>query len=198
MILAIVFLVIFLIIGIIEVALTENERFGWATLGLVLTMVGLQLFHVADILTFVRTNSLFSLEMVGAYLLVGLVWSFIKWMTFLRDFRQEVLRNKESFLEGQSLPSNAVLNEAQQADLRNFLGRCYPTSKFYPNTYNRIPRASDNKARITAWFGLWVFSMIGWLLNDPIAKVIDWVFGFFSSSYQRVSNFIFRDLKELK
>lgn len=194
---------IFLAVGIVEVVLTEKEKYGWATLGLIGTVAVLQLFNVANVFAFVHDHLATSLELAACYFAGGVVWSFAKWYLFLVGFRGEVIRARERWFKSKALPLDTVLTATQVSELKDWLGKndysnYRYNSKYSPNMLNRVPQANDNKGRITAWIGLWPFSLLGWMLNDPLARLVNAFFLVFRSAYQRMSNYIFRDLKDME
>lgn len=70
--------------------------------------------------------------------------------------------------------------------------RCNSRS-YFGCAWDTKPRATEHKSRITGWVGYWPFSMVGTMINDPLRKLIDFIFTWFNGLYQRMSNYIFRD-----
>jgi len=90
---------------VVVATLTEVEKFGWATLTMILTLVGVQLFNVFDVWSFVTHHTVESLVYLAGYLGVGVLWSFAKWFSFLMNFRDEWREAKAKFLDGKRLPA---------------------------------------------------------------------------------------------
>lgn len=194
-ILTIALLLVALVLGVI---LTESEKFGVATLSMLGVVILLQLFHVADIWTFMHEHLVLSLKYTALYFAFGVGWSFAKWFIFLNAFKEDYLKAKRGWMVDHGILVGSELTADQQAamlkDLRGRFGFYYRGD----NVLGTIPQAVDNKKRITAWIGLWVFSFLGWLFNDPVTKLVNGIFVVFRGAYQRMSNYVFRDLKELK
>lgn len=222
----ILFLVILLGLFVVECVLTEVERFGWATLTLTATLVGLgwfghlHWFGLPSLLEIVRDHGLWTLAYVGAYVVAGIVWSFVKWFSFLMGFRDTFRTEKDKFLAFKKLPAGSALSEEGQAefikgfsaDVRygrrglyddkgnpiKYDGWTASVFEYRGNALNERPRASKNKARITAWASFWPFSFVGTVLNDPVRRLFNFLFDWFKSLYQKMSDQIFSKDVELK
>ena len=91
-----VFLILIAVV-VMAIFLAELEQFGWATFSM-LVCVGLaQVFNVVDVFDFVKLHTVASLGYAGLYLVVGIVWSFIKWFSFLHNYRDTFLEAKYKF-----------------------------------------------------------------------------------------------------
>ena len=56
--------------------------------------------------------------------------------------------------------------------------------------------ARNNKGRIMGWIGHWPFSMIGSLIGDVLARVVESIFNVLRSLYDRIGNHVFADFEE--
>jgi hypothetical protein len=88
--------------------LVELEFFGWATLVLLATVVGVQSLHVFDILQYIANNALTSVLYAVGYIAIGVAWSFIKWFSFLMKYRDKFRELKQKFLDLNKLPLNTT------------------------------------------------------------------------------------------
>jgi hypothetical protein len=211
-------------IFILEAVLAEIECFGWATLILIMAAVSAHLFHIVDLLTLVRTHALGTIYFIGLYFIAGVVWSFAKWFFFLRGFLEMYRQKKEEWLENRANHTGALLvgacgrkpakvygsvsdkNEAvaslgaplSDAQLSEEFLESIKYQSYRDNSLGRQPKASNNKARITAWIAFWPFSLVGTLVNDPVRRLVDFLFNQFKALYQRMSDAIFSSNPELK
>lgn len=149
-----------LAVGVLLVALTflvEFERFGWSTVIMIASLVAYQ-YLFADVWGWFKVNYLFLPIYVSVYWLLGVGWSIIKWISFLVEFNQK--------REG-AIKSSISLNTT------------------YKDTYLwDTPSASDYKGKIIAWMCWWPVSFIGTILNDPVRKILTFVYGI----YQKIAN----------
>jgi hypothetical protein len=61
-----------------------------------------------------------------------------------------------------------------------------------------IPKARDNKRKITTWMIYWVFSAFGFVFGDMVKIVYDYVYSIFGNLYDRVTHHVFKDFREEK
>jgi hypothetical protein len=186
------YLIIVAVFYVSATILMELENFGWTTVLLIASVIGAQVFHVVNFWAYASTHALTTLVYVGAYVGIGVVWSFVKWFSFLMAFRDELRRVKENYqVAKDSLCLSGVhrpLEFAGYAKYRDFRG----------NPLTEKPSASFNKSRIISWMGLWPCSVIGTLLNDPVRRIFNFLFHNFKTLYQKMSDAIFANDTELK
>jgi hypothetical protein len=198
------------------VIFTAFEKWTWTTLCL-LASGGLYFWvNKALVLSWIVENWQTALCFAGAYLIAGVVWSFGKWFFFLIGFRDAYRERKSWFLKKRGLDPDAQIPESLSHDFSEFLRTGYITvidrgttmqetysyglrdRHYYGGTWNMRPRASDHKSRITGWIGFWPFSMVGTVINDPLRKLIDFLFASFKGLYQKMSDALFRNEPGLK
>lgn len=178
---SIAFFVLFVVLTI----LVEVEWYGWAVLEVILFGIAaaccvkfgwfaLTLPHVSitDVL-------LYSAVYVGA----GIVWSFAKWATYLFKYRGQLRAAVADFKSRNKLPANAPLGDDDATKLTETLSY----------DLRHRPTAAQNKARIVAWMSFWPCSLIGFVLNDPVKRLFNFVFNALKNSYQQVANAIVSD-----
>ncbi len=190
-----IFLILLVCVVIAAVVLTEIEHFGWATVLLIASVITAQMFGVMSPLTWMVTHALESSIYVLVYVAIGVAWSFVKWFSFLIQFRDQFRKDKEIFLLTHKLDPNGPIPDSL---LDAFINRGYSFREFKGNSLNNKPRASNNKSRIVAWMSLWPCSVVGTVLNDPIRRLFNFLFGQFKALYQKMSDHVLRNDAELK
>jgi len=187
--------------------LVELEFFGWATVVLIATVAGVQWLNVFDIMRYVADNLLTSTLYVLGYLVVGIIWSFLKWFSYLMKFRDKFRETKTAFLikrgvhleNGQPLPYNTAVPEHLKQDFAQYLREQYAYKTDYLELKNgQKPVASKNKKKITAWMAFWPCSVISTLLNDPVRRVFRFLFNLFKGLYQKLADTVFANDPDLK
>jgi hypothetical protein len=197
--LTLLFLIGLVVLVIVATILTEVEHFGLATLALIGTVVGAQLLHVVDVLHYVEHHALLTGLYALGYVLVGVIWSFVKWFSYLMSYRDTFRTHKEAFLKEQNLnPVGQVPDEL----LKQFKAYLQENVR-WGDSHRQVmelerPRASKNKSRIVAWMSLWPCSVVGTVLNDPVRRVFNFLFNWFKSLYQQMADRIFAKDVELK
>lgn len=220
MLLEIILIVVLLVAFIAEVVLTETEHFGWATALLLLCGGACYYFNVYGAALWVKAHVAQTLLFVGIYLVAGVVWSFVKWFSYLLCYREKWREAKEK--DNKILPDLIIkahhqikdLNKQEEANakyhLREPIIQVMPTDddawlKYISSDYHfsnslasrnfSKPLASDNKVKITAWMAFWPFSFLGTFINDPIRRLFNFLFSSFKKLYQRLSDHLFKDLE---
>lgn len=191
---------------VLECILLEVDKFGTATVTLIVSLVGFGVaghfhwFGLPSPLDFVRDHGLWTLAYVGAYVGVGVGWSFVKWFSYLMSFRDAFREQKAAFCTQNGLDASASIPEDKLEAFDKFLSQNVGWSADHRGQLlsRERPRASKNKARITAWSCFWPFSFVGTLLNDPVRRLFNFLFNQFKALYQRMADWVFRKDVELK
>ena len=211
--LTIIFLIGLVVLFVVATVLTEIESFGWATITLVATMVAVHFIPSLDFWPWAHDHLVETMLAVLVYLVGGVVWSFIKWFSFLMQFRDKFREHKEAFLISKGIKvegekptlQNPMWNRLDvpveyRSEFKDFIRRhyFYRADKFYEMASLERPRVTKNKARIMAWMTLWPFSIVGTVLNDPMRRIFNLLFTWFKNLYQKLSDHLFRQDVELK
>jgi hypothetical protein len=201
-------LVVLIVLGlffVVETILMEVEHWGWATTCLlgtfVLSLVAHHFWQTPSLVDWVVANGVFTLAYVGAYLAVGVGWSFIKWFSYLMGFRDAFREQKEAFCLRNGLdPKAAITDEKVLSEFDSHLSHNVGWSEKHRGQLlsRERPRAAKSKARITAWMAFWPFSVVGTVLNDPVRRLFNFLYSQFKALYQKMSDFVFRKDVELK
>jgi hypothetical protein len=198
-------LYLFAFIGLVVVAiaatvLTENEKFGWATALLVISVVLGQWLHVFNLVAYASQHAVATLLYAVGYVVVGIAWSFVKWFSFLMGARDKYRDWKIRFLTGENLDPTSSIPAGKAADFKKFIQQSNGYSYHDPVAdlvNGKRPRAANNKARIVSWMSLWPCSFVGTLLNDPVRRLFNYLFNAFKSLYQKMSDKVFSKDGEL-
>lgn len=76
------------------VVVVELEYYGWSTLMCIVSLLSIHFLLKINILEYIKTNPTTIIMLFGAYILAGITWSFIKWISFLyrfKEYREEML-----------------------------------------------------------------------------------------------------------
>lgn len=184
------------VLFVIECLLLEVEHWGWATVTLILSGIAVQLLGIANIWGFVTHHTVDALLYVLGYLAVGVVWSFIKWFSFLMGFRDRYREVKTEFFASHGVPLDQALNKEQAEAFHHTLWR-QSWNGYRGVNLSKRPSATNNKRRITAWMSFWPFSMAGTIINDPIRRLFKFLFNQLKASYQRIADHVFRNDPDL-
>jgi len=154
------------------------------------------------------------LKYIGMYVAAGVVWAFLKWFFYLKGISagyDRIKKNAMSYYNGmsESLKSEKTLKDAIYERWQYEPNQCKGlkikqrrsraegkgSQEFIIGYEVEIPTASDNKAIIVSWITHWPISAIWTVINDPIKKVINYIFEQIKGLFQKMSNRIFRNVQ---
>lgn len=132
----------------------------------------------------------------GVYALVGVVWSFFKWILFCTDLKK-LLKEKVSETKNWTSLSNEEKGKA--------LWGAIVFSKFSPfidrdavvEKLNVAPHLGtwQNKAKVFNWIAYWPFSVINYIFDRLIRDLVDWVIESLKGIYNAIAANIMRGLQ---
>lgn len=151
------------------------ETMSWATILMVVSGIYYHFWH-QNVFKMIANNYQNIIPIGIGYLVIGIVWSFAKWVLFLLKFK--AFRNDNW--------------AAYNNDAWRYNG---------PRTFQGIfisdtPKASRFKPEIVGWMCWWPLSAIGTLINDPVRKAFYFAFDMFAGSYQRIADKIVPKMEE--
>jgi hypothetical protein len=165
--------------ALLLIAFVENEKAGRAFLTVLLTMGVLTLFSDVNPFAWVAAHPLKTVIGVIAYVGIGVVWSFGKWMLFVLR-----IRDKYEALRAKFVATHGPITETNKALLRACVGKNDPRLLAKPG-------AARNRGRIIFWMAYWPFSATWTIINDPITRFYRFAFNRLASSFQGVSDRMF-------
>ena len=140
--------------------------------------------HLVQFLKDNYTNCLFY---SGVYLVVGVLWGFIKWWLFVVEVKEEYKQRRKVFMHKHNIIDPSHMSSPTIKDM--FAREV--------NTSNIPPRASEHKSEITGWISYWPISVIWSLISDFVTAFFKRIYKIFASSFQRISDHSFKEFKEL-
>jgi hypothetical protein len=187
------FYALLFVVALIVTILEENEKGIWATITVLGTIGVLQWGIHIHILQGIIKSPGWDLAYCAGYLVIGIVWSYIKWISLVARALDRFKETKNDWME-----SNKITIPMGEPDLLAF-------HKHLEGIYGLggvdhiAPQAKEFKGAITRWMMYWPFSMISFVLSDFIVKIYKTVFTYLANSFQAISNRAFASsLKELE
>jgi hypothetical protein len=184
------------IIIIIAMAIfLENEKEGWAT---TFFSLGIALFlwnFRTDIWEYLSSNPTATIGFVVSYVVLGIVWSFIKWRTYVMAVFSKFKEYREDFVR-----KNGVITSENLKDFNDKVNNKFrdPDGSGTVSFYNATPLeeivkkiaplASKKKSVITAWISYWPVSVAATLLNNPFRQFFEWIYSNLSGYYDKITN----------
>lgn len=142
------------------------ERYSIATVLIIVSGIYYH-FWCDSIVTLISENYQVMVPIAVGYIVLGVVWSFAKWVMFLLEFKRFRNKHIEAYREDKLL---------------------YDQKRFHNVLITDTPKTSDFKVLIISWMCWWPLSVIGTLINDPVKRAFQFVFDALSGSYQKIAD----------
>jgi len=174
-----------------------NEEFQWPLIGALVGVATLHWFSDIPVWLYIKTNYVTMLTYVGYYLVIGVVWSFVKWYMYLLKEKDRYVDLRKTFLSD----DNRYFKDLDESEKEIALKGKMPTSlvKEWASRLrsNKLPpTAADNKGRITTWMIYWTFSMVGTLFGDWLKDLFNIIYNLFGNVYDKISGSVFSKFEE--
>jgi len=178
--------------------LLENEFEGWATTLVSISLALVIWLNQEAVFDFIKNNPSQLLGFIGSYIVVGVIWSIVKWQLYVRKAFKPLKEVKAEFIsingkiddENREGFNNEVI-KASLIDNRGYIITSSDISKKTPleDIINKIsPIASRKKGVITSWVSYWPISLSATLLNNPFRHFFEWLYENISGLYERITN----------
>jgi hypothetical protein len=140
---------------------------------------------VGGIFTWIITHRLILGIGIAIYLVLGAIWSIVKWWFYLHDELERVQENSKYDI--------AILEK-----LNNAPSGLEERNRILSSVKSRVPKASENKTTITNWMIFWPFSMLYSLYADILCKLFNRIYQALQRVYDKITASVFRDIINLK
>jgi hypothetical protein len=188
------FLIVLGVVAIISMIVAlEKEKEGVATfiLSVALGIVLWQNWYT--IVDYVNTNLMESILFSVGYIVVGIIWSFIRWNEKVKEVFRRFNAFKAKFIkENRELTTNqGVFIQELDSKFRSSDGYVihFTRNDSMEHVFKKItPVGLEYKSLIISWISYWPLSMIGTLLNNPFRRLFEWIYDSVSEFYDRIAN----------
>lgn len=143
----------------------------------------------------IMANPLTWAKWVGVYFLVGTIWSFIKWFSYLHKVKDELREHKKNYLQKThvGLQDNGQFFDNDFAGFATYLHEKRYGSFLIKTRADVIPSMSDEFSDLVRWIVWWPFSAFWTILNDPIRRVAEFIVNRFSKIYENIASSVFKN-----
>jgi hypothetical protein len=112
------------------------------------------------------------------YIVVGIIWTIIKWALYVYNWKKEYLKERKYFF------SNAKNKQEAEKEWKQ------------SGWYKAFPNFRDHIEKLIDWGILWPFSMLGTLISDGIRKIWELLIKGCSKIFDTITNIICGDIKD--
>jgi hypothetical protein len=182
-----------LIAAVIAISvLVEIERGGWATTIFCLSIALIFWRYWADVFNWISQNPTGTLLFIIFYTLSGIIWSIIKWKSYISKYARAFHIVKENFIKkyGQIADKwNLWIDWLKDNRYELSSGYVSFDEKDTPEDIAKrlTISATSNKGLIVSWIAYWPMSIASTLLNDPVRRFMNWIYDRISGVFQRMS-----------
>lgn len=195
---------VILIVGIVAAIVTmislEAEEEGWATTAVSIALALLLWNYGHDLWSFVKEDYGTTLLFVLGYLVVGVVWSFLKWNEFVKrkiniykKVRAELIVKRPDFDENSNKSVEMLCQKLRENGISVW---GYDVKTMAELKLKMMPIGSENKASIIAWISYWPLSLLATLLNNPFRRLFEYVYSLVANAYDKISQKHFKSLND--
>lgn len=182
-------------LAVMLVALTSsvhNEKPGWGFIFIIVGLAALQVLSDFKPFTWIAANpGLFGLGIL-AYLGVAVIWTFLKWYMFSVAAKEFYADFRTMWISNKGRPFDVVSDKAP-------LARDFSTNHVYRSRFGHSvpPTPSDNAGRIMLWMAFWPVDLVWSIINDPVVRIIRWIYKRIAGSLARIAKGRFKGFEEL-
>ena len=187
---------LFITIGI----LLENEFNGWAN-SLFSILIALWIWNYGtEMWGGISSHPLQTIGFIVMYLVMGGVWSFVKWFVYVKSIFTKFSDIKKSFRKKYGIDDSNVELHNNWGKFTRMLGSTFKyadnsgyisfigVGNMYQIQQKIKPLSSEKKSVIISWITYWPVSMISTLLNNPFRKLFEFIYNNLSGFYDRITN----------
>ena len=193
-----------------------DERLYTATGLLVVSLVVLQFFSNVAPFTWIFHNPVTAVGGAIAYLVIGAIWIYPKWFSFIGHVHEVALDAKTEAAARYTV--EAIVAEKRRYGVNHSAtieGMQAEAAKVAPGEIKRAvsravvkqfgcvngdmdesvtPSVRYNKARVISWATYWPASMLWTLINDPVHRFYEWMYRTLAGSLQRMADKKFAEM----
>lgn len=174
----------------------EHEREGWATtffsLGIALMLWNFR----SEIWSFISSSPATTIGFAITYILIGIVWSFLKWTSYVKriftKFKQlklDYTATNGPITDGNRQHFNEMVYLARFKNSDGGTVSSISSKASLEEISMKItPIASKKKSVITAWISYWPVSVTATLLNNPFRHFFEWIYNNLAGYYDKITN----------
>lgn len=191
------FWVLLAVASCLLVGFLEFTNSVWATFTLFVTLV---LLYWAGNFTFLWISEhpyLFALYIAG-YLVVGAGWAIFKWWRYVVNLVEKYNDHKIHFLKSRGIKGTVIPDELKADWARQTNDRYdrYMSSPIKVGSHGIVPPdPNDHKEEIYLWITFWPWSVLWFVLDEPVRKTVRAIYRGIRNSLVRISEHAFRGTK---
>jgi len=186
---------LFVLIAALIIAISiavEVEREGWATTFFSVSIVLLFWHFWTEIWGWVSLNPLDTALFVGGYIVGGIIWAIIKWKSYISKSARVFNKLKTDFIAKHGEIGSHWREWTRILGDNSKELKVWPTHFYEDDEPEDIIRkitisSGDKKSLLVSWISYWPMSIASTLLNDPVRRLMSYIYDRISGIFQRMS-----------
>lgn len=178
--LSLILTIVFVCVVILSVS---SEYITLSYIALCAYLLALTIFTPINVYDVVTTNPIQVLQFVVGYLLIGALYTVVKYRSYVVNIVNEVQTLKKRFIDENKLLIK-VTDELPNKDSWNNFIRDYNYNLYYTLKHGITP--GSQKTLITNWIVFWPFSAVGLFVAHPLEHVVTLIYNSLQSVYHKM------------
>jgi hypothetical protein len=179
-----------------------HEKVLGATTSLIIYGLIITFFGNFNIFDWAWDNPGLMAQWAGTYLVVGILWSILRWYLFNTKIKWAYNEIRADFKKKHNITSTTIPNEYRskwQTYLNSHHDSWERVTRYYdwrkPYTIEKlddiIPKSRDYRRPIICWMAYWPLSLVFFLLHDFISGLFERLYQILSNVYGMISTAVF-------
>ncbi len=171
--------------AIVEAVLVEVAQLGWGLVSFLGFIAFVELFTTTPVTlepgTWIRTNIGKFIAYLGCYILIGLVYSLIRWWWFLKQNVNAYVKARVQWLKKIGIEDANEHTEVPPDRREIWKIESWKEREEIPNN------AREHWDRITGWVMAWPLSLVTTIIRDPVRMTAVFFVAAFSDVYHAMA-----------
>lgn len=163
---------IYLVLMIIFIESDGKSKLGWPILSTVALVLVIYWFNMAPLVEWFSSPAAIA-ETVAIFLGAGILWSFFRWLRFVKSEFVSFKKNYRNYYEKDMTAAEKELHYKKEMQ-------------------SHKPFASQNKEQISAWIFFWPFSVLRYIFGDLLVDIGNWIVEKLGGVYNRITNSVYQ------
>lgn len=180
----------------------EKEFVVWSGINIILYLLFLNFILKKNVFEYIASHPVKTLIFIFIYLIIGFLWSFVKWWLFVnkkaiayKEKRCAWLLSLKESSDRKKISIDGLTEITLETTVPDNLIEDWHRNYGYEKN---IPKAIQHKKTISHWVLYWPISALWSLIDDFVGKVVRVIVVKFRIIYEAITKNAFRGIEEIK
>jgi hypothetical protein len=175
------------------ISFSENEKPAWPFIPILGFLIILAVASPFSPFTWVVAHPLETLLGFLSYLILGAIWTIVKWYSFSIRAMEIYQKHRNKWLSDRNI--DVFINSMHGVDLKTYISRNVSYDRFGGTM---PPEPGRNINRIFTWMLYWPWSLLWTFLNDPLVRIFNFAFRRIEDLLKSVTRRRFKKFEEFE